>query len=89
MEHPRTWTKEELLQMGTSKSDLVDKLGLVGPFDYSLPQEWLNWFCRESELEYHMVLFTTVWPYCGGGCGRPVSCWDEVATWIEKLGGIA
>lgn len=85
-EQPQVWSKEELLSMGTSKSELIAKLGLVGPFDYSLPQEWLNWFCRESGLEYHTVLFTTVWSYAGGSWGTPVSCWDEVVEWIERLG---
>lgn len=80
------WDEKNL--PGKSKGDmfehLSDKQNFPGlSFDYALPQNWLDQFCKKFNLEYYLVLGTTVWVYYKGQEG-PVSCCREVQEAIEK-----
>lgn len=71
------YTIKELKWMGevkgTTKADIFNddvmkKLGLMGSFDFALPQSWLNDFahwCRSwdkwNDIDYDLIRSTTVW----------------------------
>jgi hypothetical protein len=78
----------EHLPSGT-KQEIFSHLGCV--FDFAVPQEWLNDFCkRHPDFSYGLVLGTTVWAYPERGTfslfGVPVSCCTEVQNvYIEEF----
>lgn len=54
--------------------------------DYALPQQWLDWFVKETGLEYEKVRSSTVWVYTVGFVfGIPFSSDDEVQETIWEL----
>ena len=62
---------------------------VVGSFDYSLPQYWLDGITKFAigtgrlDVNYDLILSTTVWHY-ENGHGRPLTCCKEVAELIEQ-----
>lgn len=53
-------------------------------FDYALPQDWLDDFTVEYNLDYGLVLNTTVWCYDGSIFGYPVTCCTEVQDALNQ-----
>ena len=66
-----------------SKKDLIDGLNLK-VFDYALPQMWLDYFVKNTGLDYNLVLSNTVWCYDNSLFGYPVSACIEVQDEIDK-----
>jgi hypothetical protein len=53
------------------------------PFDFALPQGWLNEFsdwCKifRKDVTYDMIRTTVIWSYVDGVIGTPVTCCTEV-----------
>lgn len=77
------FSQKDLEMMQITKGGLVKIMGLEN-YDTALPQNWLDWFVKESGLDYYLVLGTTVWSYddCNG---KPVSGCVEVQAKIDAL----
>lgn len=69
------------LPPGTTKGTLAKLMGLQEPFDYALPQTWLDNFVEKTGLDYHLVLGTTFWSYDKATNG-PISGVEEVQSKI-------
>ena len=68
-----------------SKQDLATALVDI-PFDFALPQDWLNDISDKSKLCYHDILATTVWGYPEGSCfGMPVPLCDDTRREFDRL----
>lgn len=79
------WSADHFENFPTTKEQAFNPLKRQSiTFDYALPQDWLNWFVKESGLDYHLVLGTTVWSYRERMQG-PVSCCEEVQVKLEEL----
>lgn len=69
-----------------SKGEAFSKLSKEKyEYDFALPQFWLDEFVKESGLEYHLILSTTVWVYERGSFrSGAVSICVEVQRALEK-----
>lgn len=71
--------------MNCTKADLIKLCGISDKvYDTALPQQWLNNFVKETGLDYHHVLCTTVWMY-EDSSSYPVSCCTEIQEKINRI----
>lgn len=85
------YTQEQLIKAGMTKRELIKRMqealvwATTEAYDPALPQGWLDEFVRETGLDYHLVLSTTVWVYGQGDhFGKPISGCVEVQREIEN-----
>lgn len=84
-----TYTINRLAEMRVTKAELFEQH--VRPFDFALPQEWLNAFanwCKTQapNLTYRLITSTTVWSYAVSSTGIPLSACREVAEALRDYG---
>lgn len=81
----KRFTLEQIEEMHVSKGELIKLADIPEPFDYALPQEWLNTFVEATGLDYHLVRSTTVCCYGEGVVGHIVSACKEVQDALDNL----
>ena len=83
---PHQETYETLTNMDVTTKECMFK-DMKIPFDYALPQDWLNRIARlPGAPSYNAILSTTVWAYPPGNImGIPITACVEVQAAIDKL----
>ena len=75
----KTFSMEHLEAMKISKKELFDLMEVNVTVDFALPQDWLNFFIKVSNLSYQWVIATTFYAYPPEhSFGIPISGCTEV-----------
>ena len=83
----KKFTWKEIIFKNSSKGDFVKdytSFYKYDSFDFALPQDWINWFCKHTGLKYEIVRFSTIWVY-DRGRSFPESFCKEVQRAIDNL----
>lgn len=85
MENYKTYSWEELLKMDLNKDELAKKIGIECAVDMALPQDWLNSFTKEFNLDYQKVRYSTFTTYPKDNFGYViVSAWDVTQEILDS-----
>jgi len=86
LEGETRFTRYQLEKMRLTKNELWRRMGLPETgVDVALPQDWLNWFVKETRLDYNLVIATTFYVYeKGHAFGHPVSGCIEVQKKLDE-----
>jgi hypothetical protein len=83
--------KEDLKNSSRTKEGLLKSTNLEKePFDYAMPQEWLDKFVAEYgpkfDFNYQDVIYSTFYQYSTSVFGLPISFMTEVDNALRQAG---